>query len=111
MKLIEKQSKQTFKDKKGVEKNYVNFYLVADNGKSVQIKCAFNEGYAVLPFLVGVDVTLFKKQSQQTYNNKNGKECHYYNYWLGNAEKPLVQIRCAYADDYAKIDMLAIYVK
>ena len=48
MKVIKVQGKQTYKNKQGVEKHYYNYYLVCDNGKSIQIKCQFDTDYARL---------------------------------------------------------------
>lgn len=41
MKLIKKQSKQTYKNKEGESKHYYNYFLQLENGKRVQIKPAF----------------------------------------------------------------------
>lgn len=111
MKLISKVSKNSFTTKKGVETNYVNYYLVCDNGKSIQIRCAFKEGYNSLPFLCDKEgLHLFKKQSKETYTSKSGTQCHYYNYSIGFDLTKTIQIRCAYADDYDRLDMVCEYV-
>lgn len=43
MKLIKKQNKDTYKKKDGTECHYYNYYLIDDNGHSVQIKPAFSK--------------------------------------------------------------------
>lgn len=43
MKLVKKQSKQTYKNKEGKEKHYYNYFVELDNGKRVQIKPAFRD--------------------------------------------------------------------
>ena len=49
MKIIKKQSKQTYKSKKsGNECHYYNYWLQLDNGKRIQIKCAFTDDIKVL---------------------------------------------------------------
>lgn len=51
MKIIKKQSKQTFKSTKtGKEKHFYNYFLQFDNGKRVQIKCAFKDDLQLLDF-------------------------------------------------------------
>ena len=40
-KLIKKQSKKTYKNKAGKEVHYYNYYIVVDNGTSIQIKASF----------------------------------------------------------------------
>lgn len=110
MKLICKESKNTFNAKDGQERHYHNFYLVTDNGKYIQIKTAFVSDIDKL-YLLGnteIDFALVKKQSKDTYKNKSGKDCHFYNYYLKNQNGRLLQIRCCY-DDYDKLDLLAVY--
>lgn len=41
MELIKVKSNKTYKDKKGNEHNYYNYYLVLDNGSRIQIKASF----------------------------------------------------------------------
>lgn len=41
MRIIKKQSKTTYKLKSGKEGHYYNYFLEADNGKRIQIKCSF----------------------------------------------------------------------
>jgi len=41
MKIVKKQSKNTYKNKAGKEVHYYNYFIVSDNGTSIQIKCAF----------------------------------------------------------------------
>lgn len=44
MKLIKKQSKQTYKNPKtGKEGHYYNYFLQLDNGKRIQVKPAFKD--------------------------------------------------------------------
>lgn len=110
MKLISKESKNTFVSKDGMTHFYHNFYIVCDNGKSIQIKCAFKTDIDKLNVLAntGLDVRVIKKQSAQTYKNKNGKECHYYNYFLVTSTEKYIQIRCSY-DEYDRLDMIAFF--
>ena len=56
-------------------------------------------------------MNVIKKQSKNTYKDKNGKERHYYNYYLVCENGKSIQIRCAYVEDYARLDMLVDYVK
>ena len=41
IKLVKKQSKNTYKNSKGKEVHYYNYFLVLENGTAIQIKCAF----------------------------------------------------------------------
>lgn len=51
MKLIKKQSKQTYKNEKtGKEKHFYNYWLQFDNGKRIQIKCVFDKDRSLLDF-------------------------------------------------------------
>lgn len=43
IRLVKKQSKQTYKDKEGNEKHYYNFFVESENGKRVQVKPAFKQ--------------------------------------------------------------------
>lgn len=43
MKLLKKQSKQTYKNDKGKECHYYNYFLVLENGKRIQVKPAFKQ--------------------------------------------------------------------
>lgn len=49
MKLIKRQSKQTF-EKNGKKKHYYNFFIEFDNGKRVQIKANFKDDTRLLDF-------------------------------------------------------------
>lgn len=49
--LIKKQSKETYKDKKGNEHHYYNIYLELESGAYIQIKAAFKNDKAVLDAL------------------------------------------------------------
>ena len=110
MKLIIKESKNTFKDKNDVERKYQNYFVVCDNGKMIQVKCAFTTDYDKLSMLVNQDIEITKRQSSQTYKNKGGRVCHYYNYYISNGNGKFVQLRCAYSDDYDRLDMISTYV-
>lgn len=48
MKLLKKKSKQTFKNKNGVEKHYYNYVLQLDNGKQIQVRPSFDGDYKTL---------------------------------------------------------------
>ena len=53
---------------------------------------------------------LVKKQSKQTYvSNKDGKEHHYYNYFLENEDGRRIQVKCVYKDDVKILDFLSTY--
>ena len=54
---------------------------------------------------------LIKVQSKKTYVGKDGKEHHFYNYYLEMNNGKRVQIKAAYNDDYAKLDLVAEYVR
>lgn len=43
MKLVKKQSKQTYKSKSGRDAHYYNYFLVLENGKCIQVKPCFKE--------------------------------------------------------------------
>lgn len=111
MKIISKISKNTYTSTKTKEvKNYINYFLIADNGKSIQIRCAFADDYDKLAMICNVEgIELQKRQSKLTYKNKSGTESHYYNYFVGLNNR-FIQIKCAYMVDYSKLDMLAVYV-
>lgn len=42
MRIIKRKSKQTYKNSKGVEKHFYNYFVENDNGKRIQIKPAFS---------------------------------------------------------------------
>lgn len=112
MKLITKQTKQTYINKNGDEKPYTNYFLVADNGKVIQIKCAFKNDYPKLNLLADNDLNLvvLKRQSEKTFTNKSGNTSHYYNYFLSTSEDKFgLQIQCCF-DDYDRLDMVSVYV-
>lgn len=112
LKLISHQSKNTFENKEGNKIAYTNYFIVCDNGKAIQIKCAFKDDYKLLSLMADtdVDLDLVKKQSKDTYKNKLGKDCHYYNYFISNGNNKWLQIKCAYSKDYDRIDMIACYI-
>lgn len=51
LKLIKKQSKQTYVNKDKEEKHYYNYFLVAENGKRIQVKPAFKDDNKALDVL------------------------------------------------------------
>lgn len=52
MRLIKKQSKQTYvSDKTGKERHFYNFFIEADNGKRIQIKTVFADDVKALDML------------------------------------------------------------
>lgn len=53
---------------------------------------------------------VIKKQSKNTYKNKEGKEVHYYNYYLITDNGKEIAIKCTYSEDYKRLDMVAVYV-
>lgn len=110
VKLISKESKNTYQTKNGDTRNYNNYFLVAENGKYIQIKTAFITDMDKLSMLANNDIefALIKKQSKDTYKNKGGKDVHYYNYYLRNQSGKFIQIKCCY-DDYDKLDFLSCY--
>lgn len=55
------------------------------------------------------EVRLLKKQSKQTYKNKNGKEVHFYNYYLESDNGKRIQIKCAFKEQTQLLDMIADY--
>lgn len=50
---------------------------------------------------------LIKKQSKQTYKNKEGKTAHYYNYFLQLENGKRVQVKPAFKDDTRTLDAIA----
>lgn len=49
MKIVKRQSKGTYKSKvNGKEYHYYNYYLELENGKRIQVKCAFDKDYVAL---------------------------------------------------------------
>lgn len=52
---------------------------------------------------------LLKKQSKQTYKNKNGKEVHFYNYYIESDNGKRIQIKCAFKEQSVLLDMIAEY--
>lgn len=52
MKLIKKQSKQTYvNSKSGKEAHYYNYFLEIDNGKRIQIKASYKDDVKLLDLL------------------------------------------------------------
>lgn len=48
MKVLKVKSSKTYTSKSGSECHYYNYYLILDNNSSIQIKCAYQDGYAKL---------------------------------------------------------------
>lgn len=53
---------------------------------------------------------VIKVQSKKTYKDKKGVEHHYYNFYLESANGKRIAIRCVNNADFARLDMIAIYV-
>ena len=53
---------------------------------------------------------IVKTKSKQTFKNKEGKEKHYYNYWLQLENGTRIQIKCAFKTDNPKLDVISEYV-
>ena len=53
---------------------------------------------------------LLKVRSKQTYKGKDGKERHYYNYFLELDNGKRYQIKPSFEKDLAVLDALAEYV-
>ena len=43
MKIVKKKANSTYKGKDGKERHYINYYVVDDNGHSIQVKPAFTK--------------------------------------------------------------------
>lgn len=56
-----------------------------------------------------MQVQLIKKQSKETYKDKNGNEKHYYNFFVQSENGKRIQIKCCFKEDIARLDMLATY--
>ena len=56
------------------------------------------------------ELKVIKTKSKQTFKNKEGKEKHYYNYWLQLPNGSRIQIKCAFKTDNGKLDLLSEYV-
>ena len=54
---------------------------------------------------------LIKVQSKKTYLGKDGNNHNYYNYFVELDNGKRLQIKCAYSDDYPKLDLVAEYVR
>lgn len=46
--IVKRQAKKTYKGKDGKDRHFYNYYAQLENGKRVQIKCAFEKDYVVL---------------------------------------------------------------
>ena len=53
---------------------------------------------------------VIKKQGK-VYKNKEGKESHYYNYFLLLENGKTIAIRPSFSKDYARLDTISEYVK
>lgn len=54
-------------------------------------------------------ITIIKRQAKKTYKNKDGKERHFYNYYVQLENGKRVQVKCAFDDDYRVLDAIAKY--
>lgn len=54
---------------------------------------------------------IIKKQSKKTYIDKNGKDRHYYNYFIQFENGKRIQFKCAFFNDVKALDMVAVYEK
>lgn len=52
---------------------------------------------------------VIKKQQAKTYKAKNGKEYHYYSYYLETENGKRIPIKPAFEEDYIKLDMVSTY--
>lgn len=52
---------------------------------------------------------LVKRQSKQTYQDKNKQTKHYYNYFLELDNKKRIQIKPSFVDDKRTLDAVAEY--
>ena len=48
MKVIKVKSNKTYKDKDGIERNYINYYLEFENGYKMAFKPCFTKDYTIL---------------------------------------------------------------
>lgn len=48
MKIIKVVSSKTYKDKNGVERNYINYYIEFENGYKMAFKPCFIKDYQIL---------------------------------------------------------------
>ena len=53
---------------------------------------------------------VLKVKSKNTYTGKDGREHHYYNYYLQCDNGKRLQIKPVYDQDFARLDMVASYV-
>lgn len=54
-------------------------------------------------------ITIIKRQAKKTYTTKDGKERHFYNYYVQLENGKRVQVKCAFDDDYRVLDAVAKY--
>ena len=48
MKIIKIKSSKTYKDKEGIEHNYINYYIEFENGYKMAFKPCFTKDYTIL---------------------------------------------------------------
>lgn len=53
---------------------------------------------------------VIKVKSKKTYTGADKKEHHYYNYYLECENGKRIGIKCVDSSDYARLDMIAVYV-
>lgn len=56
-------------------------------------------------------IKLIKKQGKKLYKNKEGKECHFYNYYLQLENGKRIQIKAAFDEDFVILDAICEYVR
>lgn len=92
------------------KKNHIE--LMCDNGATLKLVPSFEKDLKSFAFMDGVDVSnVFKKQSKKTYKNKDGKDKHFYNYYVQLPNRKCIQVKCLNNDDYNVLDFIAQYIK
>ena len=56
-------------------------------------------------------IKLIKKQGKKTYKNKEGQDCHFYNYYLQLENGKRIQIKAAFDEDFVILDAICEYVR
>lgn len=54
-------------------------------------------------------ITIVKRQSKKTYKNKDGKERHFYNYYVELENGKRIQVKPAFDKDYVVLDSVCLY--
>lgn len=54
-------------------------------------------------------ITIVKRQSKKTYKNKDGKERHFYNYYVQLENGKRIQVKPAFDKDYVVLDSVCQY--